>query len=212
MNAGVAAGFGVIGLGSMGLGAALSARRQGLAVWGVDPLPANGERLAAAGGQVVATAAALAAHCGVVQVLVVNAAQTEAVLFGADGLADALPAGAVVLVSATVDPALPPKWEARLAERSILFIDAPVSGGAQKAAVGQMTVMASGAAAAFDAAAPRSGLPRTRAASITCATASATAGLPGRRQAMADRAFANFAAHFAGRPLLPPVPECRGTA
>jgi L-threonate 2-dehydrogenase len=148
-----AAGFGVVGLGSMGLGAALSALRGGLAVWGCDPSPAARERFSAAGGQVAATPAELAAHCQVVQLLVLNAAQTETVLFGADGLADALRPGAVVLASATVDPALPPKWEARLAERGIALIDAPVSGGAKKAAEGQMTVMASGRPEAFAAAA-----------------------------------------------------------
>jgi putative dehydrogenase len=85
-------------------------------------------------------------------VLVVNAAQTEDVLFGSDGLASHLRRGTVVICSATVDPALPPAWEARLAERGLWLIDGPVSGGPKKAAEGQMTMMASGRPEAFEAA------------------------------------------------------------
>ena len=144
--------LGVIGLGSMGLGAARSALRRGLATWGCDPQPAARAAFEQAGGHAVQHPAELAAHCDAVLVLVVNAAQTEAVLFGEHGVAQGLRPGAVVIASATVDPALPPQWEARLAERGILFIDGPVSGGAKKAAEGQMTVMASGSEAAFAAA------------------------------------------------------------
>jgi 3-hydroxyisobutyrate dehydrogenase len=144
--------LGVVGLGSMGYGAAVSAMNRGVSTFGLDSSAAARERFAAAGGQLAASLADLAARCDVVQVLVVNAAQTEAVLFGEQGLAATLRRGAVVLASATVDPTLPPQWEARLAERGIHLIDGPVSGGAKKAADGQMTVMASGTPEAFAAA------------------------------------------------------------
>jgi 3-hydroxyisobutyrate dehydrogenase len=58
----------------------------------------------------------------------------------------------VLVCSATVDPALPPRWERQLAERGLWLIDAPVSGGPTKAAAGEMTVMASGRPEAFAAA------------------------------------------------------------
>ena len=153
--------LGVVGLGSMGYGAAVSAMQRGVATWGLDMSEVARTRFAAAGGQLAASLADLASRCDVVQVLVVNAAQTEAVLFGdksangeidAQGLDTLLRRGAVVIASATVDPALPPLWEARLAERGIHLIDGPVSGGAKKAADGQMTVMASGKPEAFAAA------------------------------------------------------------
>jgi 3-hydroxyisobutyrate dehydrogenase len=152
MSTNSATTLGVIGLGSMGMGAACSAVRQGTPTWGFDPRP---EALAAfreAGGQPANSVAELAAHCDVVLVLVVNAAQTEDVLFGTNGLAAHLKPGSVVITSATVDPALPPVWEKRLETHSLHLIDGPVSGGAKKAAVGQMTVMASGKPEAFDAA------------------------------------------------------------
>ena len=146
--------FGVIGLGAMGLGAACSALRRGLTTWGCDTRPPAREAFSRAGGQSTASPAELARHCQVVQLLVVNAAQTESLLFGEEGLAQTLAPGSVVLASATVDPALPPQWAERLAERGLHLLDAPVSGGAKKAAEGQMTVMASGTAEAFAAAGP----------------------------------------------------------
>jgi 3-hydroxyisobutyrate dehydrogenase len=146
--------LGVIGLGSMGMGAALSALRRGSHVWGCDTRAEAREALVQAGGQAVATPADLAAHCDLVLVLVVNAAQTEDVLFGAQGLAGRMRKGSVVVASATVDPALPPVWAQRLAEHGLHLIDGPVSGGARKAADGQMTVMASGDPKAFEAAGP----------------------------------------------------------
>ncbi|HNJ83715.1 MAG TPA: NAD(P)-binding domain-containing protein, partial [Piscinibacter sp.] len=104
--------LGVIGLGSMGYGAAVSAMKRGVSTIGLDSSAAARERFAAAGGQLAVSLADLAARCDVVQVLVVNAMQTEAVLFGEQGLAATLRRGAVVIASATVDPTLPPQWEA----------------------------------------------------------------------------------------------------
>ena len=144
--------LGVIGLGSMGMGAACSALRQGVTTWGFDPRAEALATFREAGGQTAGSVAELAAHCDVVLVLVVNAAQTEDVLFGADGLAQHLKPGSVVIASATVDPTLPPLWEQRLEAKSLWLIDGPVSGGAKKAADGQMTVMASGKPKAFAAA------------------------------------------------------------
>ena len=144
--------LGVIGLGSMGLGAALTALRNGVPTIGLDTRAEARERFIAGGGRATDSLAEIGAQCDSIVVLVVNAAQTETVLFGAGGLIGTLKAGSVVICSATVDPTLPPVWQQRLAARGLLLIDAPVSGGAIKAAAGQMTVMASGAPAAFEAA------------------------------------------------------------
>ena len=146
--------LGVVGLGSMGFGAAISALRRGVATVGLDTNPQARERFIAEGGSAADSLAALGAQCDAVVVLVVNAAQTEAVLFGAGGLLESMRPGSVVITSATVDPTLPPVWQERLAARGLWLIDAPVSGGAVKAAAGQMTVMASGAPEAFAAAGP----------------------------------------------------------
>jgi putative dehydrogenase len=97
--------IGVVGLGSMGFGAALSAHRRGFVTWGTDPRAEARERFAAEGGRPPPALPELAAACDVVVVLVVNAAQTEDVLFGPSGLAEHLRRGSVVVASATVDPA-----------------------------------------------------------------------------------------------------------
>jgi 3-hydroxyisobutyrate dehydrogenase len=149
-----AAKVGVIGLGSMGLGIARSLVRAGLEVRGSDVRPEPLAALAAAGGQAAASPAAAAAGADALVVVVVNAAQTEAVLFGPDGAAPALRRGAVVVTSATVAPEYAAALEGRLGALGLLHLDAPISGGAAKAAAGQLTVMASGANAAFDAARP----------------------------------------------------------
>lgn len=147
--------LGVVGLGSMGFGAALSALRRGVAVCGLDTRADARDRFVAGGGRATESLAELAAQCDVVQLLVVNAAQTEDVLFGGEGrdaLVDLLAPSSVVISSATVDPAFPPRWEERLRARGLWLIDGPVSGGPKKAAEGQMTVMASGMPEAFAAA------------------------------------------------------------
>jgi 3-hydroxyisobutyrate dehydrogenase len=144
--------LGVVGLGSMGFGAAASALKRGTEVWGLDLRADVRERFAALGGHATESLSELGQHADAVLVLVVTAAQTEDVLFGAGGLAASLKPGSVVVASATVDPALPPVWETRLAERGIHLIDAPVSGGAAKASAGEMTVMASAKPEAFEAA------------------------------------------------------------
>lgn len=144
---------GVVGLGAMGMGAAQSCVRAGLETVGCD-LSADARAVfAAAGGEAVASVADMGA-LDAVMILVVNAAQTEAVLFGENGLAAALPKGAVILAGATTPPEYPPTVAARLDALGILFVDAPVSGGAAKAMAGAMTVMAAGAEAAFDRAQP----------------------------------------------------------
>ena len=86
--------------------------------------------------------------------MVVNEAQVEAVLFGADGAAAVLPAGATVMLSSTVPAGYVRALGERLAARGVHLLDAPVSGGAVAAEHGELTIMASGPPQAFAAADP----------------------------------------------------------
>jgi 3-hydroxyisobutyrate dehydrogenase len=133
----------------MGYGAAISARRRGFSTLGLDISPANIKRFTETGGKVATDIASLADECDAFLILVVNASQTEAVLFGENGLAAHAKPGSVIIAAATVDPSLPPVWEKQLNDRGLHFIDGPVSGGAVKAEAGDMTVMASGKPEAF---------------------------------------------------------------
>ncbi|MBI1354344.1 MAG: NAD-binding protein [Acidobacteria bacterium] len=145
---------GVIGLGSMGIGIAQSLLREGFDVAGADVVEAQRERFRQAGGRAVAQPREAAEGASAVFSVVVNAAQNDAVLFGEGGSAEAMAPGTVFVSCCTVDPAYPPKTAARLAERGVLYLDAPISGGAVKAAAGRLTVMGAGAPEAFAAAEP----------------------------------------------------------
>lgn len=82
-------------------------------------------------------------------ILVVNAAQVRQVLFGEDGVAHLMKPGSAVMVSSTISSADAQEIAAALTALNLNMLDAPVSGGAVKAAQGEMTVMASGSEAAF---------------------------------------------------------------
>lgn len=144
----------VIGLGSMGFGMAQSLRRSGFQVVGCDVSAAPLARFREEGGEVARTPALAAEDCDVVVSVVVNAAQTEAVLFGPEGAAETLAQGAVFISSATMDPQVARRLGAQLEATGRRYLDAPVSGGAVRAAEGQLTVMASGTPEAFSAARP----------------------------------------------------------
>ena len=140
---------GLIGLGAMGLGMAQSLRRAGFEPKVFDLRSDVAAAFARDGGQACHSAADLAATCDVVVSVVVNAAQTEALLFGDGGVAAALRPGSVFVMCSTVDPNWSAALEDRLAERGLLYLDAPISGGAAKAASGQMTMMTAGRPEAY---------------------------------------------------------------
>lgn len=144
----------VVGLGSMGFGMASALRRGGFEVVGYDVGSAALERFVAGGGRCATSPGEAARGARIVVSVVVNAAQTEAVLFGPDGVAAAMPEGAVFISSATMDPDVARRLAARLEANGRHYLDGPISGGAQRAAEGALTILASGSAAAFAAARP----------------------------------------------------------
>jgi len=138
----------------MGWGAALSLIRAGFPTHGVDLRPDVLARFTAAGGLAHQTPAPAVAGAAAVLVFVVNAGQAEAVLFGPAGAVAAADPGTLFILSVTMAPTAAVALAARLVQAGMLSLDAPVSGGAAKALAGEMTVMASGTAAAFAAAEP----------------------------------------------------------
>lgn len=151
----VAPKMAVIGLGSMGYGMAVSLRRKGFAVKAYDVRPEVSARFAAEhGGQAATSARDAAKDADIVVIVVVNADQTEAVLLGKDGITDAMIRGAVVMSCATMAPERARALAAAAEAKGLLFVDSPISGGAQRAAEGALTVLASGAPAAMAKAEP----------------------------------------------------------
>ena len=110
-----------------------------------DIRPEVAQAFAQEGGTACTTLAELGAACQVVISVVVNAAQTEAVLFGPNGdgtgCAATLKKGSVFVMCSTVDPNVSVDFEARLQALGLLYVDAPISGGAARAASGEMTMM-----------------------------------------------------------------------
>lgn len=140
---------GLVGLGAMGLGMAQSLRRAGFAPHVFDLRREVAQDFAKDGGAACETLAELGARCDVVVSVVVNAAQTESVLFGDDGVAASMRPGSLFVMCSTVDPNWSVALESRLAKQGILYLDAPISGGAAKAASGQMTMMTAGTPEAY---------------------------------------------------------------
>ncbi len=144
----------VVGIGNMGLAMALRLRDAGQAVRVFDIDTGRHALAEAAGAVAAASATGAAAGCALLIVAVVDAAQTEAVLFGAAGAAAALPAGAAVLLCPTIGPADVERFAARLAGMGLACLDAPMSGGPLRARDGSMALMVAADPAAWQAQQP----------------------------------------------------------
>ena len=143
----------VIGLGSMGFGMATSILRAGHATFGFDVTPDRVAQFQAAGGGEGALMD-IASDLDAVVLVVLKADQAEAVLYGDAGVAPRLKPGAVVIACPTVPPSFAREMERRLNAQGVHYLDAPISGGSQKAADGKLAIMASGTPKAFAAARP----------------------------------------------------------
>lgn len=143
----------VFGLGAMGYGVAKSILNAGNQTCGFDVAPELVKKFQAEGGSNTSLDdVALELECVVVVVL--NAAQTESVLFGDNGVVPKLKPGSVVVSCATVAPDFARDLAARCSAFDVLYVDAPISGGSVKAANGELSVLASGSPGAFKAAKP----------------------------------------------------------
>lgn len=144
---------GFIGLGSMGLPMAKNLAARGFRVQGFDIRPAALDALSAAGGLPASSAADVAVGADAYVLMVVNAAQAEAILFDGGGLA-ALPENGIVVLMATCPPAAVEGIAARVVAAGRRFVDAPVSGGVVGAVAATLTIMAAAPRETFEAAQP----------------------------------------------------------
>lgn len=144
----------IVGVGNMG--GAMAARLLSLGwpvrVHDVDRTKVRG--LHEQGAQPAGSAAEAARGSGALVVCVVDAAQCEDVLFGAQGAAAALPSGAPVLLCPTIAPHDTERLAARLSATGLRPVDAPMSGGPVRAREGRMSLMVACADDAFAAARP----------------------------------------------------------
>ncbi|SMX51131.1 L-threonate dehydrogenase [Actibacterium lipolyticum] len=143
----------IFGLGAMGFGMAGALVRAGLTTHGYDVNPDAVARFRAAGGA-EGEFDDVAATLDAVVVVVVNAAQTESVLFGENGIASRLSPGTAVVICATVAPEFAREMARRCEELGLHYLDAPVSGGTIRAGDGSLSILAAGSPAAFEKAGP----------------------------------------------------------
>ncbi len=137
-----------VGLGAMGLPMAINLVNKQFRVRGFDMRADAMSALEAAGGTSAASAAEAARGADVLVLMVVNAAQAEAVLFGADALAATAP-GATVVVMATCAPSAVESIARRVEATGRTLVDAPVSGGVVGASGGTLTIMVGAEPAVF---------------------------------------------------------------
>jgi 2-hydroxy-3-oxopropionate reductase len=142
---------GFIGLGVMGRGMAHCLLRAGYALQVYARRDDVLKPFVAAGAQASASPAGLGRECRLVFLCLSDDAAVEEVLFGERGLASGLAAGSCVVDTSTIAATSVRKFGERLAQRGIMLLDGPVSGGQQGAEAGTLACMIGGAAETVDA-------------------------------------------------------------
>jgi 3-hydroxyisobutyrate dehydrogenase len=145
--------IGFCGLGAMGMGMATHLVKQGYPVTGFDVYQPSLDKFAAAGGKPSSSLSESAKDKAFYIVMVASAPQAQPALFGDDGIVKALPQGATLILCSTVASQYVKSVATGLFDvgrHDIFFIDAPVSGGAGRAADGTLSIMAGASSEAFD--------------------------------------------------------------
>lgn len=138
---------GFIGLGAMGRPMALHLHQAGheLFIWARHP-----ETVGELPATLCATPAELGRCCEVVFTVVTSSADVENIALGKDGLINGMTPGSVLVDCSTIAPETARQIAAKLAEKNIAMLDAPVSGGVQGAIDGTLAIMAGGSAEALE--------------------------------------------------------------
>jgi 3-hydroxyisobutyrate dehydrogenase len=141
---------GVIGLGIMGAPMARNLVKAGFDVTVWNRTRAKADALARDGARVAATPRDLAREVDVLVVMVTNSPDVEAVLFGKDAALDGARPGQLWIDMSTISPEVTRSIAARLRERGVQMLDAPVSGGDKGAREGTLSIMVGGEEATFE--------------------------------------------------------------
>src|SRR5215207_2272295 len=145
--------MGFAALGRRGAPMARNLLDRGFEVQGFDVRATALDALEQAGGTRAGSAADTAVGADMLLLMVVNAAQAEAVLFEGGALGK-LPEGALVTLMATCPPGAVQAIADRVEKAGRRFVDAPVSGGVAGAEKAALTIMAAASKASFEAARP----------------------------------------------------------
>lgn len=110
--------------------------------------------LVEAGGKAHDSARAVAEAADVIILMVPDTPDVEAVLFGAEGVAEGLSDGKLVIDMSSISPVATKDFAARIAGLGAGYVDAPVSGGEVGAKAASLTIMVGASEADFDRARP----------------------------------------------------------
>ncbi len=146
--------LGLIGTGIMGAPIAGHLRAAGYPLRVHTRTPARARPALDAGATWAATPAEAADGTDFLLTIVTDTPDVEQVLFGTDGAAETLAPGSTVVDMTTISPRVTRVLAARLADREVALVDAPVTGGDIGARQGTLTIMCGGAPRAFAAAEP----------------------------------------------------------
>jgi 3-hydroxyisobutyrate dehydrogenase len=135
---------GFIGTGSMGQPMLRNLVAKGFAVVAYDVQPAALEAAARLGATPAGSAAAAAGEGDLLVTMLPSASHVESVYLGPRGVLEGIGPGRLCVDMSTIDPATSQRVAARLRERGIRFIDAPVSGGVGGAEDGTLAIMVGG--------------------------------------------------------------------
>ena len=143
-----------LGLGTMGAAMAANLARAGFAVTAWNRTPGRAPELADLGVETAANPAAAAADADIVVICVSDTPDVEAVLFGQDGVVAGARAGTLIIDCSTIAPSGSWDFAARLKERGLSMVDAPVSGGSEGARKATLTIFVGGEQADYERARP----------------------------------------------------------
>lgn len=145
---------GFIGLGIMGRGMAHNLLRAGFAVRVWNRTASRMEGLVDAGAETGASPADVAAQSDIIVICVSDTPDVENVILGEQGVIQSAQAGSLVIDCSTISPHATREIAAKLTEKGVHMLDAPISGGSEGAAKGTLSIMIGGDAAQFERALP----------------------------------------------------------
>ena len=133
-----------LGLGTMGGAMAANLARAGFTVTAWNRTPGRAPELADLGVEIASTPAEAVADTPLVVICVSDTPDVEAVLFGEDGVASAASEETLIIDCSTIAPSGSWDFAARLRERGLRMVDAPVSGGSEGAKNATLTIFVGG--------------------------------------------------------------------
>jgi len=146
--------IGFVGLGIMGHGMALNLLKAGFSVRVWNRTASRTEPVVAAGAVAGASPEDVAAHSDIVITCVSDTPDVEAVVMGDHGVIHGIQPGALLIDCSTISPQTTQEIAAKLAEKDVHMLDAPISGGSEGAANGTLSIMVGGDEEQFERAMP----------------------------------------------------------